>query len=234
MADSSCNPQIIQLLSTKSSTKQYVYRQTVEIFKEFKNQLKKIAEELNDNICNVDASVVVDFVDRGAYEAEIRFSGDIIIFQMHTNVFTFEKTHGIWKNSYVREDSMRAYFGMINMYNFLTDSLKFNRLGDVGHLIGRIFVNRDQHFFVEGKRQFGYQFNNVAGDVLDPAKIREIVEMSVIYALDFDLTTPDFNSHRYITVQQIQMLSSDLRNSTSKKLGFKFKANIDTKGEKKS
>ncbi|NVK27841.1 MAG: hypothetical protein HWE14_07340 [Flavobacteriia bacterium] len=230
----SCNPQILQLLSTKSSTKQYVYRQTVEIFKEFKNQLKKIAEELNDNICNVDASVVVDFVDRGAYEAEIRFSGDVIIFQMHTNVFTFEKTHGIWKNSYVREDSMRAYFGMINMYNFLSDSLKYNRLGDVGHLIGRIFVNRDQHFFVEGKRQFGYQFNNVAGDVLDPNKIREIVEMSVIYALDFDLTTPDFNSHRLITVQQIQMLSSDLRNSTSKRLGFKFKANIETKGEKKS
>lgn len=224
MTTPSCNPQILELLSTKSSTKQLVFRKTADVFREFKEQLKQIADELNQNICNIDASVVVDFKDRGEYEAEIRFSGDVIIFQMHTNVFTFEKTHGIWKNSYVREDNMRAYFGMINMFNFLTDSLKYNRLGDMGLLIGRIFVNRDDHFFVEGKRQFGYQFNNVAGDLLDADKIRQIVEMAIVYALDFDLTTPDFNSQRAVTVQQIQSISSDLKNSTSKKLGFKFKA----------
>ncbi|NVK05727.1 MAG: hypothetical protein HWD92_12945 [Flavobacteriia bacterium] len=224
MTTPSCNPQILELLSTKSSTKQLVFRKTADVFREFKEQLKQIADELNQNICNIDASVVVDFKDRGEYEAEIRFSGDVIIFQMHTNVFTFEKTHGIWKNSYVREDNMRAYFGMINMFNFLTDSLKYNRLGDMGLLIGRIFVNRDDHFFVEGKRQFGYQFNNVAGDLLEADKIRQIVEMAIVYALDFDLTTPDFNSQRAVTVQQIQSISSDLKNSTSKKLGFKFKA----------
>lgn len=229
MSAPTCNPQILELLSTKSSTKQLVFRKTAEIFREFKVQLKKIADELNENICNIDASVVVDFKDRGEYEAEIRFSGDVIIFQMHTNVFTFEKTHGIWKNSYIREDNMRAYFGMINMFNFLTDSLKYNRLGDMGLLIGRIFVNRDDHFFVEGKRQFGYQFNNVAGDLLESDKIRQIVEMAIVYALDFDLTTPDFNSQRAVTVQQIQSISSDLKNSTSKKLGFKFKAQNPTK-----
>lgn len=234
MDQPSCNPQILNLLSTKSSTKQNVYRISKEVFSRFKQQLKIIADELNNNICNVDASVVVDYRDRGEYEAEIRFSGDVIIFQMHTNVFTFEKTHGIWKNSYVREDGMRAYFGMINMFNFLSDSLKYNRLGDVGHLIGRVFINKDEHFFVEGKRQFGYQFNNVAGDVLDDQRIREIIEMSIVYALDFDLTTPGFNNQREITVHQIQEMSNDLRNSTSKKLGFRFRTQVNPKGEKKS
>ncbi len=230
MPHAPCNPRIIDLLSTKSSTKQLVFRRSTEVFIRFKKQLKQIADELNENICNVDASVVVDFKDRGEHEAEIRFSGDVIIFQMHTNVFTFEKTHGIWKKGYVREDNMRAYFGMINMFNFLSDSLKYNRLGDVGHLIGRVFVNKDDHFFVEGKRQFGYQFNNVDGDILSDDKIREIVEMAIIYSLDFDLTTPDFNSNRMITVHQIQEMSSDLRNSTSKSLGFKFRSDINPKG----
>lgn len=229
-----CNPQILQLLSTKSSTKQSVFRKTTEVFAIFKSCLQEIAEGLNDSLCNVDASVVVEYKDRGEYEAEIRFSGDVIIIQMHTNVFTFEKSHGIWKNSYMREDHLRAYFGMINMFNFLSDSLKYNRLGDVGHLIGRVFVNVEEHFFVEGKRQFGYQFNNVAGDVLDKEKVRQIVEMSIIYALDFDLTTPDFNASREVTVHQIQDMSSDLKNSTSKKLGFRFKSNLDPKAEKKS
>lgn len=229
-----CNQKIIELLSTKSSTKQLVHRKTIEVFGLFKEQLKEIAERLNDHICNVDNSVVVEFKDRGEYEAEIRFSGDVIIFQMHSNVFTFDKSHSIWKNSYIREDNMRAYFGMINMFNFLSDSLKYNRLGDVGHLIGRIFVNKEDHFFVEGKRQFGYQFNNVAGDLLNASRIREIVEMSIIYALDFDLTTPDFSTHREVTVHQIQSMSNSLSNSTSKKLGFKFKSELLPNDKKKS
>lgn len=229
-----CNEKIVHLLGTKSSTKQAVFRLTKEKFSVVKKSLAEIAENLNKRLCNIDESVVVEFVDRGEYEAEIKFSGDTIIFQMHTNVFTFEKSHGIWKTSYVKDDPMRAYFGMINMFNFLSDSLKYNRLGDVGHLIGRVFLNKDEHFFVEGKRQFGYQFNNVAGDVLDKEKIKNIVEMSLIYALDFDLTTPDFSANREVTVHQIQAMSNDLRNSTSKKLGFRFKSNIDTKAEKKS
>ncbi len=230
MSKPHCNPRIIDLLSSKSSTKQLVFRRTTDMFLRFKEQLEQVAQALNDAICNVDESVVVEFHDRGEHEAEIRFSGDVIIFQMHTNVFTFEKTHGIWKKGYVREDPMRAYFGMINMFNFLSDSLRYNRLGDIGHLIGRVFINKDDHFFVEGKRQFGYEFNNLAGDVLSDERIREMVEMAIIYALDFDLTTPDFNSQRRITVQQIQMMSSDLRNSTSKSLGFKFKSEINPKG----
>lgn len=229
-----CNPQILELLTTKSSTKQAVFRRSVEVFATFKKVLEQIAEELNSRVCSVDASVLVEYTDRGEYEAQIRFSGDVIIFQMHTNVFTFDKGHGVWKNSYIREDNMRAYFGMINMYNFLADSLKYNRLSDLGLLIGRAFVNVDGHFFVEGKRQFGYRFNNVAGDVIDEQRIRDIVETAIIYALDFDLTTPDFNSHREITVHQIQTMSNDLRVSTSKKLGFRFKSTLDPKGEKKS
>ena len=230
MVQKECNKHILDLLSTKSSTKQFVFRQSKDVFQEIKNQLSIIADALNSNICNVDESVLVEYRDRGEYEAEIRFSGDVVIFQMHTNVFTFEKTHAVWKTSYVREDNMRAYFGMINMFNFLSDSFKYNRLGDVGHLIGRIFVNKDKHFFVEGKRQFGYQYNNAAGDVLTPEGIRHIVEMAIVYALDFELTTPDFNSHREITVHQMQEMSSHLKNSTSKQLGFKFKTKSLPKG----
>src|SRR5690606_33645615 len=126
-----CNPNIIRLLEAKASTKQLVYRETTAIFARLKEQINKVATSLNNTICEIDKHVVVEFRDKGNYEGEIHFSGDILLFNMHTNVFTFDANHPMWKTGYIKEDKRRAYFGMINIYNFLADSFKFNRLNDV-------------------------------------------------------------------------------------------------------
>jgi hypothetical protein len=217
-----CNPEILKLLSEKSSAKQFVFRQTKALFDDFKNILKTIANELNESICDIDANVVVDYKDTGLFEVQIHFSGDVIIFQMHTNVFTFEPNHIIWKNSYIKEDKLRGYFGVIYVYNFLADSFRYKRHGDFGYLMARLFINKEKHFFVEGKRQFGFLYNNVANDIIDQEKMRQIIEKSIVYALDFDLTTPDYNQMREITVGQMLAQGTSLNISTRKKLGFRL------------
>ena len=217
-----CNPEILKLLAEKSSTKQFVYRQTKELFANFKQVVAKIAEALNNHICDIDANVIVEFVDEGPFECKIIFSGDAIVFQMHTNVFTFEPNHMIWKNSYVKEDRMRAYFGVIHMYNFLADSFRYNRVNDYGYLMGRIFVNKDKRFFVEGKGQFAFLFNDLPHDVFTEEKMREILEKCIVYALDFDLTTPDFSLLREVTLGQIEAQGEYLNLGTRKRLGFKM------------
>ena len=45
-----CNAEILELLSTKSSTKQFVYRQTKEVVHRMKEMGQTIAHELNSNI----------------------------------------------------------------------------------------------------------------------------------------------------------------------------------------
>lgn len=217
-----CNPEILKLLAEKSSTKQLVFRQTKAIFSEFKQLVAGIAAELNNNICNIDANVVVEFQEVGAFECRIAFSGDVIVFQMHSNVFTFEGNHHIWKHSYTKQDKKRAYFGVIHMYNFLADSFRFGRMQDYGYLMGRIFINKEKHFFVEGKRQFGFLYNNLADDEFTPKAMRNIIERCIIYALDFDLTTPDFNQIREISVAQVQVQGNYLNTGTRKHLGFKL------------
>jgi hypothetical protein len=222
-----CNPEILKLLSEKSSTKQFIFRQTKEIFNEFQKMATQVADELNNNICDIDANVVVEYQKLGDFEGRIYFSGDVVIYMMHTNVFTFEKNHFIWKSSYLKEDPMRGFFGVIYIYNFLADSFRYNRQGDFGYLMGRIMVNKDRHFFVEGKRQFSFLYNNLAEDILDEAKMRDIIEKSMTYALDFDLTTPDFNQMREVTVSQIEAAGNNLQLITRKKLGFQFNLDKD-------
>lgn len=221
-----CNNEILQRLATKSSTKQFVFRKTKEVFGQMKEVLAAVAYELNSNICNIDGHVLVEYTDKGDFEAHIRFSGDVLIFHMHTNAFTFDQNHGIWQTGYIKEDPLRAYFGMINMYNFLHDSFKYNRINDSGHLLGRLFLNKDGHFFVEGKRQFNFLFNHVDKDAVDEQALRKIIETAIIYALDFDLTTPPFQLVREVTVSQIQDISNELRIKTSKELGYRIQARL--------
>ena len=184
--------------------------------------LKTITSELNSNICKIDKEVVVEYIDKGDFEAEIRFSGDALIFNMHTNVFTFEKSHFTNQNSYIKNEPLNGYFGLISMYNFLADSLRYNRVNDVGHLLGRLFINREKHFFVDGTRQFSFMYNDPSTDQTTPELLRDIIEKTIAYALDFDLTLPNFKDVQYVSVNQIRSINNELKMSTSKKLGFRM------------
>ena len=191
---------ILETLKTKACMKQKVFRQTIEIFQNFKSETEKLASELKEEMDKVDKSVLVDFIDKGDYEFHIKFGGDILVFYMHTNVFDFDKSHHIWNSSYVKDDELRAYCGMINIYNFLADSFKYNRLNDVGYLVARLFVNKDLHYFVEGKRQLGFLYNDFINEVINNEKIREIIESSILYSMDFDLLTPSYDTMKEVSV----------------------------------
>ncbi|MEZ4739038.1 MAG: hypothetical protein R2818_06690 [Flavobacteriales bacterium] len=40
---------------------------------------------------------------------ELKVAGDVVIFQMHTNVFRLDQSHSYWKGSYLEEDELRLF-----------------------------------------------------------------------------------------------------------------------------
>lgn len=218
---------ILETLRTKASLKQKVFRQTIETFQTFKSEAEKLATELKLEMEKSNKDVVVDFFDKGDYEFHIKFGGDILVFFMHTNVFDFEKNHNIWNSSYVKEDELRVFCGMINIYNFLADSFKYNRANDVGYLVARTFINKDLHYFVEGKRQLGFLYNDFINEVIDAKKIRKIIESSILYSMDFDLLTPHYNNMKELSVSDVNEVTNMMNIKTGKRLGFKFQADND-------
>lgn len=213
---------IVDTLIEKSGMKQQVYENTLEAFNLIKGVLHEISLELNGNIKNNDRRIRLDYRDRGKFEAEIRVAGDILIFSMHTNVFEFDRDHSIWKLPYVQANKLNSYCGVINIYNFLTDSFKYNRLDDLGYLIGRLFVNRDNHYFVEGKRQMGFLYNNFGQAIISKDSIKRIVETSMLYSLEFDLLVPPYDMVKIATVAQMNSKIDSSKLQTGKRLGFKF------------
>lgn len=221
------NEMILKVLKEKSSLKQDVYQKNVATFKLLKEVCKEISKELKPKASEIDKRLVVEFKDKSEFEYELRVAGDVLVFSMHTNVFEFDTSHNIWKSSYVRENESASYCGMINIYNFLADSFKYDRTNDLGYLVARIFVNFEDHFFVEGKRQLGFLYNDFQNSVISKDQLYNIVESAILYCLDFDLFTPPFDEVKVISLGQVQEASAMMSVKTGKRLGFRFQADND-------
>ncbi len=209
---------IIEVLSTKSSTKQQVHRNVLNTFARLKGVLIQLAAELNAAVCDIDRHVVVEFFDRGEYEAEIRFSGDALVFQVHTNAFALPPDHVLRKLPEAKADPLFAYFGMIHVYNFLADSFRMNRLNDAGYLLGRILVNKDGRAMLEGHDKLTRALSE--GPV-DDTLLKEWVQQAILYAMAFDLMASPFEGLEEVSVAQFLDVSGQLKQRTAKKLGFR-------------
>jgi hypothetical protein len=214
---------ILDIVKHKSVLKQDVFSETKEAFKLFRQVLSETIEFLREQFGGEDERVTFDYKESGDFQVEIKVAGDVLIFFMHTNVFQVEKTHSLWKSSYFSDDESRSYVGIINVYNFLADSLKYQRVQDLGYLVGRVLINKDNHFMLQGKRQMGFMYNNLLDQELGEAQIRDIVNTIILYTLDFDLLTPPFQSMEEVSVSDMQAMTHQLSVATGKRLGFRFR-----------
>lgn len=194
--------EIVDIMRNKSVAKQQAYQATVEVMAEFKKVMQGYEQNLNNQIQGLHKNLDVKFTEVGPFEAHLKFGGDTLVFMMHTNIFDFESTHTINKTKYVQADPLREYCGLIQVYNFLSDSLKYNRVGDMGTLIGRIFVNREKHFFMDGHRPFSFLYNDFEQLEMSEKYINTILEDAMLHSLKLDLIAPPFEMFNIISVEQ--------------------------------
>ena len=223
MTEKEVRESLMEAYVIKSTIKQKVYENTKQTFV----ILKKVLKELEQNYINlieekVPSNLFPIFKDKGAFEAEFFIGGDLLVFSMHSNVFEFDDKHPVWNMPYVKEDTLRSYCGVINIYNFLADSFRYNRINDLGYLVARIFINKDSHFFVEGKRQSDEVVKDFAIDTISPGLLRQIVETAIQYSIEFDLLVPPYDQIKMATVDQMREKMSHSRMVTGKRLGFAF------------
>lgn len=217
--------QLSSLLKSKGNLKQEVYGVTLERFETLKTKLKHVADQLQ-KLRSEDDKYIIEYREDGKFEAKIKFAGDILIFNMHTNVFGFETESYVQQLEYVKENPNNEFCGMIEIYNFLADSFKYNRVYDVGYLIARIFINREGHFYVEGDEQLGFLYKEFDKMVLTDDILCMIIENAMLYAIDFDLWVPKYEQVKQLTVGQKIQQEGNITHLTGKRVGFEF-ANLD-------
>ena len=218
---------IVKLLKEKTSLQLDVRKNMTDVFAVMKETLSEIAKSLSQKASSLDKRITVFYKDKGEFEANLTIAEDVLVFYMQTNEYLFDQSHQVWMNSYVKNNEGNAYCGIISIYNFLSDSFTYNRTNDAGYLIARIFVNHEMHYFLEGKRQLGFLYNDFANSILDKKAITEIINSAVIYTLAFNLYVPPFDNVKEVSVSAMEEERNRMQFQTGKRLGFRFSADSD-------
>lgn len=217
---------ILSTIIEKSTLKQRVFDNTFGVFNLLKDTLFEMASEMEDALeGKLDRRVRLEYRDRGKFEAQLQIASDMLIFRMPTDVFQFDASHIIWQNQYAQQDRRNAYCGIIEIYDFLADSLKEKRSADEGYLIGRIFINHERMFFVEGKRQTVMRAMNFGKEEISQQLLVTVLETAINYAVNFDLLTPPYEQNKRVTLEQFNTKFDSSTFVTGKRLNYDF--NVD-------
>ncbi|MBQ9865007.1 MAG: hypothetical protein IJM33_06690 [Bacteroidales bacterium] len=215
------------LVFDKSDLKQQVFRATKDAFELFRATTREMMGLFQEQNRKEGRNVHFEFTDHGDFEFEAKFAGDVLVFVMHTNVFEFSRDHQVMKSNYIREDKRRSYCGVIRIYNFLADSFAYNRDQDLGYMIGRVFINNEKHYFIEGKRELGMLYNNFNTSLITSESVQGIVESAIEYTTNFDLLTPPYDEVKLVSVGEMRSDLDKKSMVTGKRLGFRFQADTD-------
>lgn len=213
---------IVDTLKDKSVLKQKVFDNTAVAFMIVKDILKNLSKDVNTSLTGVDPRVRMEYTDRSNFDAQLKVAADMLLFSMHSNIFQFDREHPAWKTAYIQKNKYNAYSGIIHIYNFLADSFKYSRLDDLGYLIARIFINHENQYFVEGKRQMGMLFTNYGNEEFSKESLQKIVYTAINYSLEFDLLVPPYDTVKIASVGQAESKIQHSRLITGKRLGFQF------------
>lgn len=218
---------VLDLISQKSVLKRDVFELIKVQFSELKDTLEALAAELKIEVEKIDPRLEVSYKALGSYYCQLTIAGDVLLFSMHTNVFRFPDNSMYWKSSYLQESSNNGYCGIIQVHNFLADSFRFNRENDLGYMIARILINKENHFFVEGKKELGYKFNDFVNAEMSKPKLREVLCAIIAYTINFDLFIPSYAKVQQITLHEANTLKDKVSLKTGKRLGYQFSSGDD-------
>jgi hypothetical protein len=218
--------QLVDLLMHKSALKQDIADDSEKVFERLKTIIISEITELKKSI--TDPRVRLSYQDKGKFEIHAYVGSDVLVFNLHQNVFRLPDHNPLWGTAYFKQNQNNGYFSTIHIFNFLAESLLQNRMNDAGYLIGRLFLNHENHFLIEGKGTLGFMFRDPQNMVLSDDALQLIVQLSFAHALEFDLYIPPFEYLSEISVAQIQMMGESLKLETAKRLGFKMKHEEDS------
>ncbi|MDN5201569.1 hypothetical protein QQ008_09360 [Fulvivirgaceae bacterium BMA10] len=217
-AENQALEEIFNHLKNKASLKQKTYRNIVEVFKMLKKEASDITKKLQQKIKKVDSSISVSLTEKNEFEFHIKFAGDLLIFSLQSNIVTFNSEYVIMKSDYVKESTDRGYFGQIYVYNFLADSIKYNRMEDPGYLIGRLLVNSESHFYVEGTEQLSFLFTDIQNNIISEQWLRLLVEKAMLSSISNDLIGANYPDIQNTTLRH--KMKDNVPMGQGQKLGF--------------
>lgn len=212
---------IIDLLQTKGLIKINCFNKALDIFQDLKNTMHETTGDINEDMPN-NRILKIEYRDKGKFEAQIQFGDDILIFNMHTDIFQFDDSHPVCSTDYAKLDENNTLCAVINVYNFLSNSFKYNRESDEGYLVGRIFINHEGYYFVEGKGLEHYSSKIFGTATITEEVVVDIIQTMMLFTLNFELLVPQYDTIKVIDSDKMNNRIDNSKTDTGKRIYMNF------------
>lgn len=228
MADKSTTEQkIFDLVKAKFPINCLIIENANKHFAYIRHYLRQLSLDLTEVLSSTNKRYQAKYFESDTNQTEIQIGEDTIWFHLHPNLFRISESNPAYRFSYLKENISLAECAVINVYNFLTDTIINKRETDFGVLIARIFINSENHFIMETRKPIGVLYNDLSNDVLDEAKLKEMISGLVLHCLEHDLIAQPYEQVQTITYQELSRNNFSRSISGAKQLGFKFKSQDD-------
>lgn len=215
------------LLETKSTAKQITYKNLVAAFQTLQADARQVIAEVKAKTKPGDQDVTTDFLVVNEHEFQVKLAGDLLVFVLHTNIVTFQEDHPVMQTEYIRQQTVNRYFGQIMIYNFMSDSIRFNRVNDPGYLLARLLINHEGRYVIEGDGPLAQFSQQVSDTAISEIELTNLVKIALALAIENDLVAPPFPQVRFITLHQKLEKTQEL--GAGQKIGFRmsYQSNLE-------
>jgi hypothetical protein len=208
------------LLETKSTAKQITYKNLIEAFRTLQTDASNVVAEIKSKTVPGDRDVTTEFVAINEHEFQVKLAGDLLVFVLHTNIVTFQEDHPVMQTEYIRQQNVNRYFGQIMIYNFMSDSIRYNRVNDPGYLLARLLINHEGRYVIEGDGPLAQFAQQVSETAITETELTNLVKIALAMAIENDLVAPPFPQVRFITLHQKMEKTQEL--GAGQKIGFRM------------
>ncbi|MFM8912638.1 MAG: hypothetical protein ACKOE6_06960, partial [Flammeovirgaceae bacterium] len=136
------------------------------------------------------------------------------------NIVTFDDAHPVMQDPYIKINDINRYFGQIMIYNFMSDSVKYNRVNDPGYLLARLLINHEGRFVIEGGGRLTEVSNKVSDAPISDQELNLLVKLAMTIAIENDLMAPPFPQVQFITLMQKNEKTQEM--GGGQKIGFRM------------
>jgi hypothetical protein len=210
---------ILNKLQYTSQQKLNLYQNTARVFEQLWECCRSIEETLSAQL-PTEGSVTLILQKINEHEFHFRFGADVLVFILQSNIVRLPDDAYLSKSKYLKSDKSLRYFGQVLVYNFMSDTLTYGRLDDPGYLIGRLLLNKENKFFIEGDRRIVFEFPELKDNLATGEKLNHFVTCLMESALENDLLAPEFQDIMIITYEQKLEHTSAM--GSPQKIGFDF------------
>ena len=144
----------------------------------------------------------------------------MIVYALQTNVVTFDQSHSLMQSNYLQNNADLRFFGQILIYDFMADSLRYKRTEDIGYLMGRILINVENRFMIEGVRGLHYLFNGMERSEVTEENCSLIIKKTLAVAVESDLLAAEYKQLQFVKLGV--RMKGDQELGHGKKIGFQM------------